>query len=315
MNKQLEHEKFILSFENTRYQQSSAFFKLKECKKFLIQIKDCDGKIKLSGNVFLRTNSKGKNSLYCPRGPMFNVSDIEYFQNFLIEARRIAKKYDATKIICNPLIQKKYVNYFQELGCVVIDNPGTTKLPPNEILIRAESEEKFLNQMSKSCRKNIRKAISYGLISEEVNDIKKFDFDEFYNLYKDTAERKAFKPRTKTDLWNYINNLDANCLRFNETRYNNKIVSMSIDYCYNHVLECLYSVSNNNYNNKKPNNMLHWGRMLYCINCNNINYFLCGGVYCNGDDTSHPDYGVYAFKSSLCEGNITSYIGDIIYKF
>ena len=315
MCNKLIHENFILNFPHTRYQQSIHFFDNKKDEKFLIQINDSEGNIKLSGIVFLRKSDNGKCKLYCPRGPIFDECDIKYFRDFLIKAEEIAKQYNASKIICNPLVSNKCEGYLKNLGCEIINDPIKTMLPPNEISVKANNEKQMLAQMSKSCRKNIRKAISYGLHSEEIENIDSFDLNKFYELYVKTMQRKSLSIHNKQHFKEFLTNMDKRCLRFNKTTIEGEVVAMSIDYVYNRVLECIYSVSNSMYNDKKANNMLHWGRMLYCINSKDIDYFLCGGVYCDGNDISNKDYGVYQFKSSLCGGKIKTYIGDIIYNF
>ena len=309
------HENFILNLSHTRYQQSIHFFNNKKDEKFLIQINDSDGNTKLSASVFLRKSDNGKCKLYCPRGPIFDEGDIQYFKDFLIKTEEIAKQYNATKIICNPLILNKWEEYLKNLGCEIINNPTKTMLPPNEIFIKSDNEKQMLAQMSKSCRKNIKKANIYGLKSVEIEDINNFDLDKFYELYVKTMQRKNLSIHDKQYFKDFLSNMDSKCLRFNKTSIEDEVVAMSIDYAYNRVLECIYSVSDSMYNDKKVNNMLHWGRMLYCINSKDIDYFLCGGVYCDKNDTSNKDYGVYQFKSSLCGGNIKTYIGDIIYNF
>lgn len=312
---ELSHENFILTFPHTRYQQSIHFFSNSTGQKFLIQIKDVNGNLKVSGVVFLRKSNNGKNKLYCPRGPIFNEDDITYFKEFLIKAEEFAVEYGASKIICNPMISDKHVEYLKKIGCDIISDPAKTMLPPSEICIKADNEAQMLAQMSKGCRKNTRKAVSRGLKSEETDKIDSCDMDKFYKLYAKTAQRKQFLMHDKKYFDNFLSKMDGRCLRFNKTYDGDKIVAMSIDYKYNKVLECIYSVSDSAYHNKKINNMLHWGRMVYCINSNDTNYFSCGGVYCDKNDKANKDYGVYNFKSGLCGGNIRRFIGDIIYKF
>ena len=314
MYNELTHENFILKFPHTRYQQSACYFNNKKEEKFLIQIRD-NGKLKLSGAVFLRTSENGKCKLYCPRGPIFAEDDIHYFKYFLLKAEKLAIKYNATKIICNPLISNTHKEYLKLIGCEVIDDPTKTMLPPNEICIKADSENEMLTQMSKSCRKNIKKAISHGLESVELENINSSDLDTFYNLYIKTAQRKQFLIHEKQYFRDLLSKMDKKHLRFNQIKIGKKIIAMSIDYLYNKALECLYSFSDSDFNDKKVGNMLHWGRMLYCVNNQNIDYFLCGGVYCNEKDIQNKDYGVYQFKSSLCGGKIKKHVGDIIYRF
>lgn len=310
-NKELEHESFIQSFPNSRYFQSVEYNKtINPFNNFILTIKDSSNNVKCSGIVSIISHKK-EFYFYCPRGPIFNINDFPYFLEFVNKLKEIKNEYKVSKFICNPPLPSSLGKFFSTAGFFIESNPSKTIEPPNAIIIKALDENEMFNGMSKESKKNVRKAYNNSLSFFEHNNAELFDLESFYSMYLNVSNKHNFTPRSKEYFQKLISKISHNNLYFSEVKFNNKILSMSIDFLYNGILSCLYSVSNNEFKEKKPNNFLHWGRMKFCAQRNDIKFFECGGVYCDGLDNTHPDYGVYKFKMSLCNGSLEKFIGDI----
>jgi lipid II:glycine glycyltransferase (peptidoglycan interpeptide bridge formation enzyme) len=85
---------------------------------------------------------------------------------------------------------------------------------------------------------------------------------------------------------------------------------MSIDIIYNNKLIYLYGVSATENRNLLGMYNMQWEAIKYCIN-NKIPYYDFGGVFCEENDITNKDFGLYNFKKGYCYKGFLDIVPDI----
>lgn len=267
--------------------------------------------------VLVRT-FKGTLSLaYVPHGPQMHVEqeDREYFINKL--------SHDLIEFLPLGTFFIRYDLLWAEIGA---DNfPDSMKFsgiykapmdiqPPDTViidLIRAEDE--ILDSMHKKTRYNIRLAVKKGVVISRGSEN---DLDDWYNLYKTTAERdkialhgleyykKVFAVARETKGAPEVCLLLAN--------HENDLLAGIVVVLDGKKATYLYGASSNVKRNLMPAYALQWEAMKMAkqFGCETYDMFGIPPV----NDPDHPMYGLYRFKTGF-GGEVHHRLGAWDYKY
>lgn len=283
--------------------QTLEWLKFKPAReKYGVYIEDENNNIILYSNIFIITDGDMR-KLYTSRGPICDYSDISLLNKFikgissiftydyLIMDPRIFE-IDLSKLIGNPkIINDK--DYFKQ------------QYSSQNAIVDISNLDSLMSGFHQKTRYNIRKSIKSGV---EFNITDEIDLDLFMELYDDTALRHHFKPHDKDYFINLLNILKDKIILC-EVKCDDVVVCMGIYLKDKDKIYYLYGVSRRLFQDRMPSYMQHYGMMKYGNN-EGYKYYDFGGVFCSGDDTENPDYGLYKFKLGFCR-NFINYVGEI----
>lgn len=153
----------------------------------------------------IKIKSKRGNFLFVPHGPVFRIKNLEFriknvielIKDYLINS---AKKENFSFIRIASILNdvEENLKIFTDLGFKTA--PIYMHAERTWVLDLDKSEEELLNNMRKTTRYLIKRADRDGVVIEERNDPQAFD--DFWKIYKETAEREKFVPYSL----NYVKN-------------------------------------------------------------------------------------------------------------
>jgi len=155
----------------------------------------------LRGLVIKHNLPLGKSYLYCPRGPVGQISP-NGFERFLEENKKIAHSEKSIFFKIEPSRSDLFdtetrsdlfdTTFFCKNYKKRLYQKGLTSIQPDKTLILdiTKSEEELLSQLHQKTRYNIRLAQKKGVTVEESNE----KIDDFLRLLKQTAKRDKFHP-------------------------------------------------------------------------------------------------------------------------
>lgn len=304
---------FLKCCKFSEYNQSIEWNKIRnEKNKYYVYYEDTKGKIIWVCSLLEKVRDK-KKYLYAPRGPVLNYEDKTQVNLFLSEMEKWLYNHQYSQLVINPCIDyscicniEKY-KYKLTLKNDYKNLHDSCKLAIMNII---PDEEILLSKLPSKFRQNTRRSYRKGLKSKISN---KIDFNNFYKLYLETAEKHDFSPHT-LDYFKEIYNEFKDKLIFLEVWHNETPLAMSIDIIYNNKLIYLYGVSSSNNRNLLAMYNLQWEAIKYCIR-HNISKYDFGGVFCEANDYSNKDFGLYKFKEGYCYDGFIDIVPDIVFDF
>jgi len=261
------------------------------------------------------------NYLYCPRGPVINVLQIEDLNSLFAEIKKIAKEEKSFLIRVDPPWILGNEKRLLDSGF----RKGEYEIQPkcNFIIDLAKSEEEILNQMKPKTRYNIGLAQRKGVkikISSEVSDI-----ESFWQLIKQTSSRDGFHPHPKEHYKKMFEIMSENgTVKLFLAEYDNKIIAANMVSFFGKVCTYLHGASANTYRDVMAPYLLQWQAIVEAKK-SGFGFYDFGGV--NGPSFQNPKWeGITRFKTSFAqELKPKEYIGSFdlilnpvvfsIYKF
>jgi lipid II:glycine glycyltransferase (peptidoglycan interpeptide bridge formation enzyme) len=183
----------------------------------------------------------GLSFLYAPEVDFYKIKK----DLFLAKIKEIAKKNKAIFTRLDLINQKS--SKINEKIPKILTNFGFVKsfeeIQPEfrQIVNISGSEEQILAQMKPKGRYNIKVAQKNGVAVEKAQNI-----DDFYEIFKETAERDGFQVRPKKyfeDLYKILHG--ANLVEVFVTRYNGKAIAAGIFTFFDEMSSYLYGASSN----------------------------------------------------------------------
>lgn len=303
--------KFVNSKQNIDVKQTLEWGIFREEEKILLYSEDEEKNILMYVNAFVVYDEEVEETVvYIPRGPVYN--------------ERIYSLEECLNLLCNYFKTQNY-RYIRtnprvkDINLKSLSNAKILLIPKNEYVRQKESyreailelegknENELLDSYHYKTRYNIRKSIRYGVSTEVEEEI---DIDEFYKLYIVTSERHGFIPHSKEYFQKLVKTLKDK-LVFGITKYEDKILAMSINVKQANEIFYLYGVSANEERNKFACYNLHHTMIMYSLN-NGFKYYNFGGVFSDDKDIENKDYGLLVFKSRFCTKGFTEYNTDIL---
>ena len=305
-----KEKEFIYNNEYSHFNQDIKYNEIRNEKNKHYLISEKNGKLIWMCNLLEKEKDIGK-VIYAPRGPILNFENEKDIETFFDEIHSWMKERGYKYLEINPCISKNMLNNFPDkLKYKLIDRTDYDNLfdACKLAIVNVEmSEKEMFYKLSQNCRRNTKKAYNNNL---KVKITDKTDLINFYKLYLDTANKHNFKPHTM----NYFKKLIKiyKCdLVFIEVWQNDIPLAMAIDITFKDSLIYFYGASSKNKKELRGMYMLHWEAIKYCIK-NKIKKYDLGGVFCEDNDTTNKDFGLYNFKKGYCKKGFIDIISDIL---
>lgn len=141
-------------------------------------------------------------------------------------------------------------------------------------VLKLESKETIWKNIQKSKRKAIKKALD----CIEVKELSFENINELYHLYCRNMRSFGSPPYSKQYFLSFYHNLVKNKLgKMLGSFYNGKLVSALVGFCYQDRVHILIAVSDQKFQEFRPNDAMHWKFIEWAID-NNFKWFDFGRV-------------------------------------
>jgi len=248
----------------------------------------------LKGLVIRHDLPFGKNYLYCPRGPIGEITNYT-FQAFLEKVKKIAEEEKSIFLKIEPQ------NNFQ--FSIFNFQKSQKQIQPQKTLILdiTKSEEELLKQMHQKTRYNIGLAQKKGVVVEISNS----ESQAFFGLLKQTAKQDKFHLHPKEY---YQKMLEFDIIKLFLAKYQDKIIVANLVCFFGDTAVYLHGASDYNYRHLMAPYLLQW-QAIYQARKQGLRYYDFWGI----DEKRWP--GVTRFKKGF-GGQETVYPGvfDLIFR-
>lgn len=253
---------FLQSFEWGEFQEKTG----KKIRRFLIQE---NGEILAAATLILFPLPFKKTYLYCGRGPVFKTQigaaeNEKIFETFLNETKKIGAAENAIFFKMEPPFaedadgkpDENFPFNLKEFGF----KKSAKEIQPSEtvILDLRKSEEELLKEMKQKTRYNIKVAEKHEIKIEESND-----FEGFWKLLEETANRDKFHPHPKKYYEAMFKNLNLETKFPSENKLflaekDEKIIAGAIVNFFGKRATYLHGASSAEHKNLMAPYLLHW---------------------------------------------------------
>lgn len=232
---------------------------------------------------------------YCPRVNPFLI-DFEELKKSLENESCVGLHFDVPNIIKGSDKEEEAVKIFKS-------NPNCRKSPRDEfakgnfILDLNKSEDELLDQMHKKHRYNIKYAERSGVVVGSYQ--KPEDLDAFYKLYKETAKRQNYFPRSRLyiqkiwDTFRPSNAVDVLIAEYKGTPLASWMLFIDGD-----ILYYPYGGSSEEYKNLQASCLIGWEAIKYGKK-HDCKVFDMWGAAADLSDESDSYHGFSLFKSKF----------------
>lgn len=305
---------FLKNSNPSEYNQSIEWNQIRiEKNKYYLYSENKSGEIVWVCSLLEKTENN-ESYLYAPRGPVLNYDNANTLELFFKQIKKWMLEHNYKKLVINPPIQQEMLKKFPTFINYTIKNEkdylkllDSCKLA---IMNIEKNEEIILSKLPSKHRQNTRRSYRKNL-TQKISKI--IDYENFYKLYLETAERHKFQAHS-IDYFKQICEKFQDNIVFLEVWYKDLPLAMSIDIVYNDKLIYLYGVSSNANRNLLGMYNLQWEAIKYCIK-NKIPKYDFGGVFCTEEDINNKDYGLYKFKKGYCYQGFIDIIPDLEINF
>lgn len=248
--------------------------------------------------------------LYSPRGPVWDYQKPAVLQDLLLGVWRLARKYHAYSFKTDPLIEETDSEKVFALRAAGFSfqpwqpDEKTIQSRNNYILeLRGRSEEELLRSFKSKCRYNIGLAKRRGVRCVVCG---KERLGDFQRLMEETGKRDGFRVRSQEYFSGMMDALGEKC-RLYLCEYQGQVLSGAICVQYGGRTCYVYGASTAAHREVMPNYLMQWEMIRWAVEAG-CELYDFQGVPC-WYDTSHPNYGVYRFKTGFC-GRLAIYAGE-----
>lgn len=306
-----EYETFLVD-RRAHFLQSTMWVGVKNRWKHQVIIsRDENGKIRASALVLVkRFPPPFKPFLYCPRGPVCDVTDHESLKEILQGLEELAHRYHAYTCKMDPPIEETdsrsvYALRAAGLGFTPWQSDDLTiQCRNNYVLdIGGRSEEELLASFKSKCRYNIRLAKRKGVTCRVYG---KERLEDFQRLLEETKTRDGFEVRNQAYFARMLDSLGEHC-RLYLCEYQGQALSGAICVQYGGRTTYVYGASASTHREVMPNYLMQWEMIRWAVEggCHTYDF---GGVP-HWYDPNHPNNGVYRFKTGF-NGRLEVYAGE-----
>ena len=245
----------------------------------------------------------GKSYLYCPRGPVGEVSK-DKFQRFLVEVKKIAKQEK------NIFFKIEPDNRDCPLDTVLKGqslSKSTREIQPTKTLILdiTKPEEELLSRIHPKTRYNIRLAQKKGVTVEQSSE----KIDDFLRLSKETAKRDKFHLHPQEYYQKMLEVLGSKgMVKLFLAKYQNQIIAANLVCFFSQTATYLHGAADYNFRQLMAPHLLQW-QAICQAKSQGLKYYDFRGI----DEEKWP--GVTRFKKGFT-GQEISYPGsfDLIFQ-
>jgi serine/alanine adding enzyme len=245
--------------------------------------------------------------MYCPRGPVCDINDLETINKLIQEVKVIQNQYKGFVLKFDPEVKydEKIVKLFKNNKFKINKSDNVIQPRYNMILdINNKTIDELMLKFGEKTRYNIKLSMKKG-INVRYSNLEK-DLKVFYELYKITCKRDKIGCRSYEYFKLMLDNFDETEIRVYVASHETEDLSAAIALNYGGKMFYIYGASSNVKRNLMPNYLMQYEMIKWGIErkCNNYDF---GGVF---EFTN--ENGLFKFKSGFCkEEGVTEFIGEI----
>lgn len=246
------------------------------------------------------------NYLYCPRGPVIHILELQDLESLFAEIKKIAREDKSFMVRIDPPWAIGNEKRLLDLGFRKSDYEVQPKC--SLVINLNQSEQDLLAQMKQKTRYNIGLAQKKGIqvrISDEIADL-----EYFWQLIKQTAKRDGFHSHPKEHYKKMFEIFSKDkTLRLFLAEYNNKIIAANLVSFFGQYCSYLHGASADLYREVMAPYLLQWQAILEAKKLG-YRYYDFGGV--NGKTFYNEKWeGITRFKTGFApEVLAKEYIGS-----
>lgn len=270
------------------------------------------GQIVAAALLLRRRLPGGRSLLYSPRGPVFDLENLELFDFFLEQVRELGRQHRAILWKIDPDIpapHEKLVAYLKSRGFVPAASQSGFEGTQPRFVFRLDirpSPAELLASFHPKTRYNIRLAIRRGVVVKQ--DCTREDLPVFYRLLLETARRDGFLVRGLTyfeALWEELVSRDY--ARLFLAYYQGEAIAGALAFSLGDKAWYIYGASSSRHREVMPNYLLQWTMINWAKERGCTLYDFRGAP--PTPDPAHPLHGLYRFKRGFA-GAYTEFIGE-----
>lgn len=313
-----EYEDFTSNHKNGCFMQSINWAKVKNNWNYeAVCVRDENGELKGTALILIKTLPiVGCSFFYCPHGPVCDYSDKNTLSEIFSAIKELSAKYKAYQLKVDPCITESdyaAINTYRSLGFTYRENaPELTTIQARNnymLSLDGKTKEEVFAAFHKKWRYNIRVAERHGVVCRTCG---KEALDDFYRLMVETGKRDGFSIRSKEYFAKMLDSLEGSSMLY-MCYHEGKALSGAL--CVRYAGKSCYVYGASTAENRKlmPNYLMQWTMICDAIDSGCVIHDFQGIPFYK--DESHPNYGVYRFKSGF-NGGVVTYAGefDLSYK-
>ncbi len=311
-------EAFVQSHPKGHFMQSPRWGTFKSAwKNEFVTVEDADGNLKGVMSLLIRkTPVFGYAMMYSPRGPVCDLHDRDTIEKLVEKAKAVAKQNRCYTLKIDPDVSiedTEFSGIFRDLGFSInSDIKGFDGIQPHFVFrlnIAGKTEEEIMAGFAKKHRKNVRRAIKYG-ITARIGA--KEELPLFYNIMKQTGDRQHFGIRPLSYFERMYDLFAPENLRYLILEYEGEVVCACISILYGDKVWCLYSATADCHRDKKATYLMRWELIKWGMSrgCRIFDLMGVPGVVPESDHL----YGLYAVKKGF-GGDLIEFAGEMDYLF
>jgi len=236
------------------------------------------------------------NYLYCPRGPIINILEVEHLNSLFAEIKSIAQEEKSFMVRVDP----PWVLGNEKRILDVDFRKSDYEVQPkcNFIIDITSDQQDILGQMKQKTRYNIGLAKKKGVTVRISDNI--VDLESFWQLTKQTAKRDGFSSHHKEHYKKMFEILkEDGTMKLFLAEYDHKIIAANLVSFFGQVGTYLHGASSDMYRETMAPYLLQWeaineARILGC------QYYDFGGVDIDGK-YGNKWHGITRFKTGFAE--------------
>ena len=263
-------------------------------------------KIPLIGSCFL----------YAPRGPVCDLHDAHTLRQLKAGVDVLAKQYRAHTFKMDPDALEddaEFCRIAKALGFVRSFGPdgfeGIQARFNYRLYLRGRDEETLMANLTQQTRRNLRKAIKFGVTVQVVGEE---HLDDFVRLMATTGERDGFAVRPRAYFVRFLEALGAHA-RLYMAFYEGKAIAGAITTNFGGKTCYVYGASDNEHREVMPNYLMQWEMIRWAIETGCTVYDF-QGISGNLEEEGNHMYGLYRFKRGF-NGQIDALLGEFDYTY
>jgi len=292
VNRKKEWNQFVIE-NNGSFLQSWSWGEFQESLGRQIWPIEMEG---LRGLIIKHDLPLGKSYLYCPRGPIGEISK-DKFQRFLVEVKKIAQQEKSIFFKIEP--DNRDCPLDTVLEARTVSKGQSLSIQPAKTLVLdiSKTEEELLSQLHQKTRYNIRLAQRKGVIIEQASDNKATD--TFLDLLKQTAKRDKFHLHPQGYYQKMLEVLGSKgMVKLFLAKYQNKIIATNLICFFGQTATYLHGASDYNFRQLMASHLLQW-QAICQAKSQGLKYYDFWGI----DEKKWP--GVTRFKKGFTGQEIT----------
>lgn len=307
-------DQFVMNHPKGHFMQSPRWAQVKKGwdNAFVIS-KDENGNIKGTMNLLMRkTPVFGYSLMYSPRGPVCDIHDEETIADLIGQARMLCKQKKCYELKIDPDVtieDTAFSNTFQRLGFKIDTGiTGFSGAQPHFVFrlnIKDRTEDDIMMGFEKQTRKNVRRAVKYGITSRIGT---REDIPLLYEMVEETSRRQGFAHRPLDYFYRLYDAYAPEYMRLYVMEYEGEVCCCSLVMCYGNKVWSVYSGTSDNHREKKASFLMRMEQIRWGLERGCEIYDLMGvpGLVPEED----PLYGLYAVKKGF-GGDLVEFAGEM----